>query len=70
MSDMVERVGKAIETALLEELTMNAVARTAMKTMWEPTEAMLSAFGEEYATRSLALNTWHAMIDAALEADK
>ena len=64
MSELVERVGRTIETALLEELTMNAVARAAIEAMfkgWYVNTANLG--GHEYRYYHVPVRS----LDAALE---
>jgi hypothetical protein len=75
MSEMVERVARAIETKLdgfgtghyLGHEDLQVIARAAIEAMREPTQFMLddeavwaNSLGED------ALNTWRSMIDAAL----
>jgi len=66
MSEMIERVEKAIDDCLSADLLpseIRAAARAAIETMREPTQAMLDAGPPEpYMDRDV----WAKMIDAAL----
>lgn len=75
MSEMVERVAKAIRVANSGEYTSQAqaemMARAAIKAMREPTDAMRNAFSDDF-TEWLhenipdEMHLYKAMIDAAL----
>lgn len=77
MSEMIERVTKAIETALQQHgdadiraglvfLDISKVARAAIEAMREPTDAM-DEEGAIFSDCNAATPTWQAMIDAALK---
>jgi len=69
MSEMIERVAKAIYEAMdlsdgLDGTAAKTYARAAIEAMREPTEAMLNA---SYLTSWDADEVWKDMIDAALQ---
>ena len=74
MSEMVERVAKAIErvnaetTGLMFRDLVKEMAIAAIKAMREPTEAMIEASNREWDGRMShrSSGAWQAMIDAAL----
>lgn len=72
MSDMVDRVARAIHT--LRHNTPEQQARAAIEAMREPTEAMVSdgdhSNGWYRVGEEEAVLCWHAMIDAALSNSK
>ena len=72
---MVERVAQALLAAIDASeynfgergvrLTAKAAARAAIAAMREPTEGMLEVADVDEPQQ--AINTWHAMVDAALD---
>lgn len=73
MSEMIERVAKAIEAAGYNPATAPAIARIAIEAIREPTDAMLDApwtagvkAGDYTMTVNEAGNAWGFMIDEAL----
>jgi hypothetical protein len=77
MSEMVERVAKALNEISLEfqEETAELYARAAIEAMREPTPAMMKFGAEDCGTTDLASTedfefhygeVWRSMIDAAL----
>ena len=71
MSEMVERVAKAIKRGIADDLPSADIARAAIEAMREPTEAMLHAgydgLGREAAQYTGPEDVWPRMIDAALK---
>ena len=72
MSEMVERVAKAIQDELGvdwpyagHEFLLDA-ARAAIRAMREPTPAMVNAANEAYANDPAAVNGYGYMVEAAL----
>lgn len=73
--DMVEKVAKAINDTMLNygDYKPIGLARAAIAAMREPTDEMLDAATRSEGDGNLetdARNTYHAMIDAALEEKK
>ncbi|TGP29093.1 MULTISPECIES: hypothetical protein [unclassified Mesorhizobium] len=80
MSDMVERVAKAIEPSLLGVFTAGMrkavareIARAAIEAMREPTPEIIQAWLAFYEVRNepkhmtkRAITIWHTLISAAL----
>lgn len=73
MSEMVERVAKAIDrvsTAMNPHRTdqelLEAAARAAIEAMREPTDEMLASLKEDWWDNETPLTVWQAMIDGAL----
>ena len=70
MSEMIERVAKAIEDADangFSKLPYWACARAAIEAMREPTEAMADAGTTETNSEEDAIECWNAMIAEALK---
>jgi hypothetical protein len=78
MSEMVERVAKALEMPMVDMSTgmtpqrrLELMARAAIEAMREPTDEMEKAgafaWDDDWCTETNALNMWQAMIDAALK---
>jgi hypothetical protein len=69
MTDMIERVAKAINDAMIKhgDYKPDELARAAIAAMREPTKAMKEA---GFWEGSASLNNYRAMIDAALQETK
>ena len=77
MSEMIERVARAIFKEMLPAIRMteqdaayySTVAHAAIEAMREPTEAMIKegAYGSGEDSAGVACGAWKAMIDAALD---
>jgi hypothetical protein len=73
MSEMIERVAKAIDSSLigevdffsLDSVALRNAARAAIEAMLKPTEAMLKA-GYNECPHQPIVPAWMAMIDAAM----
>ena len=64
MSELVDRVAKAISAGIFGGATAEGVARAAISAMREPTDRMKDAFYDEVHKSAEA--KWYAMIDEAL----
>lgn len=71
MSEMVDRVAKALEARLKgnEFLSYEDAARAAIEAMRQPTQAMIEAgaVGSGEDSEAVAEGAWEYMIDAALK---
>lgn len=71
MSEMVDRVARAIERAMAEQMdpTPGYLARAAIEAVREPTEGMELAGDQvgHYSDAPAACTVWLAMIDEALK---